>query len=103
MRLVPGGVHKRDRSLLVPPLQVVEQVALLIEFRLVSPAELVPPLGVVVVPRPQIGAGGDLLSPVVDRRRLFVDTSGPEPFDQDAGAVIPARWLVDPLQPDRRP
>src|SRR4051812_30842636 len=103
VRLVPGGVDERDRPGADFLLQVAEEIALLVEFRPVPPAELVPLGRVVPEPLAEFRAGGDLLEPQVDRRLLIADPSGPEPLNQDAQSILLGWRLIGPLQPDRRP
>lgn len=70
MRLVPRRVDQRDRPVPRPPADVVEQIGMLPELRLVPAPEFLPALRVVPEPFPQLGARREILEPQVERRRV---------------------------------
>jgi len=57
------------------------------QFSLVSFFEFGPALGVVAIPFPEFGGGGDVFGPFVEAGGFLFYSAGPEAVDEDADAV----------------
>jgi hypothetical protein len=68
----------------------------IVELGAIAASELIVPIGVVVVPMPQIGRRCDLLAPLVEMSPLFAEPARPEPVNEHALTVIRLWRIVDP-------
>src|SRR5437868_53037 len=86
--LVPRRVDQRDRAFPGLQPQQLHGLGLLLELSPVAPPELVPLLRLVAEPLAQLGTRGGGLQPQVNRRAPLAQAARPQPFDEDALAVL---------------
>src|SRR5690606_2444205 len=98
---VAGGEEQGDGALAGAPAQLGDPLLVPAELLDVGEAELLEALRQVGEPGAQLGAGGEVFRPVVDRRLLARDPPRPEPVDEDPEAVAGLGPVVDALEPDR--
>ncbi|KQU87761.1 hypothetical protein ASD12_30370 [Mesorhizobium sp. Root102] len=101
-RIVVGLVMSRvDECDSVLPYQVAQSVkfiAMLMDFRRISPAEFLPAGWIVSEPFPKLGAWREFLHPMVDGGFGLLDPARPKPVNQDSLAIVGSRALICPFQ-----
>src|SRR3954454_3969035 len=80
-------------------LQFFDSNRLLLQLPGIAATEFRPALRVMAEPLAQLGAGGEILHPAIDRRIRLAQPARPQSIDQHAHAIVGCRGLIDPFQP----
>jgi hypothetical protein len=92
--------EQRHGSLLGRLRELLNLLALILQFRGVSLFEFFPPAWLMPEPFPQLGAGREFLKPFVDARFLFRKSARPDAVNQHPPAIGIGRFIVNAFEPN---
>src|SRR5690349_6107078 len=91
-------VDERDPSAFGGSLNWFASLGVLLQFVEIPTAEFRPSLRVVPEPFPQGGAWADLFQPGVNAQRRFLNSTRPEPLDEETLSIFRGRLVIDTLE-----
>ncbi len=74
-------VNQRDGTVPCKGPQLIEEIAVLVYLPRIAAAKLIPPGGIMAEPLAKLGAGRDVLHPLVDGGKFLSDPTWPQPVD----------------------
>jgi hypothetical protein len=99
MNDVVGAIEQGHRATSSGVKEWLPGTGVSVELLSVSPAKLLPSLGLMAEPLPELGAGSDLLQPRIGIESLLLHSSRPEALHQDPPAVSAGGRVIRALDP----
>ena len=100
MCFVMRGIHERDGALARQCAQGIEQLRVWAQFGRIALVKRLPARGVVTEPLAQLGAGRELLGPLIHGQTLLLDAPRPQAVNQYPRTVVVGWRVVGTLDPD---